>query len=292
MPDRDPPAERTPVASEVRDLTRDDYELFRRLVYAQSGINLGEHKMQLVRARLGKRVRQGGFNSFRDYYRHVEQDPTGEELCRLLDAISTNTTHLFRESRHFALLGQITRRWAEDRMWRRDHSTLRIWSAACSSGEEPYSIAMTAHDALIPYPGLELKVLATDLSVRMLSRAKLGLYEAHRVGTVPPDFQKRYFQAVREDEQVMLQVVPELRQTITFSRFNLMSPTFPFRHGFDVIFCRNVMIYFDRSTQQTLVTKLIGQLHEGGYLMIGHSESLNNVEHPLQYVEPTVYQKK
>ena len=128
--------------AEVRDLTRQDYELIRRLVYAKSGINLGDQKMQLVRARLGKRVRQGGFRSFREYYRHAEQDSTGEELCALLDAISTNTTHLFREIRHFHFLGEVISRWLGDRAWRSRHSTLRIWSAACSSGQEVYSLAM------------------------------------------------------------------------------------------------------------------------------------------------------
>ena len=278
--------------TEVNDLTQEDYELIRKLVYAKSGINLGDKKMQLVRARLSKRVRQGGFKSFREYYRHVEQDPTGEELCALLDAISTNTTHLFREIRHFNFLQEVISRWLGDKAWRSQHSTLRIWSAACSSGEEPHSIAMVAHDALQAYPGIELKILATDLSTQMLSRAKLGLYESHRVGTVPPQLKNRYLEQVQQNGQTYLQIVPELRRLITFTRFNLMTATFPFRHGIDVIFCRNVMIYFDRSTQNTLVNKLARQLLTGGYLMIGHSESLSGVNHPLSYVEPTVYRKE
>ena len=277
--------------AEVRDLTRQDYELIRRLVYAKSGISLGDQKMQLVRARLGKRVRQGKFKSFREYYRHVLQDPTGEELCALLDAISTNTTHLFREIHHFVCLRKLINRWLGDKAWRSRHSTLRIWSAACSSGEEPYSIAMVAHDALQTHPNIELKILATDLSTRMLSRAKLGLYETHRVGTVPPQLKNRYLNKVQQDGQTYLQIVPELRRIVTFVRFNLMNASFPFRHGFDVVFCRNVMIYFDRPTQETLVNKLAHHLVTGGYLMIGHSESLSGVNHPLSYVEPTVYRK-
>lgn len=276
---------------EVQDLTRQDYELIRKLVYAKSGINLGDQKMQLVRARLGKCVRQGGFKSFREYYRHVEQDATGEELCALLDAISTNTTHLFRESRHFDFLRETLTCWLGDKAWRSQHSTLRIWSAACSSGEEPHSIAMVAHDTLQTHSNIELKILATDLSTQVLSRAKLGLYEAHRVGTVPPAFRNRYLKKVQQDGQTYLQIVPELRRIITFTRFNLMTATFPFRHGFDVIFCRNVMIYFDRPTQETLVNKFVHHLHKGGFLMIGHSESLSGVNHPLSYVEPTIYRK-
>jgi chemotaxis protein methyltransferase CheR len=274
----------------IIDLTDSDYKLIAKLVYAKSGINLGDKKMQLVRARLGKRVREGNFASFRDYYRHVEQDPTGEELCRLLDAISTNTTHLFREIRHFDLLGELVFRWVRDKTWRSQRCALRIWSAACSSGEEPYSIAMVVHDALQRSGGLEAKILATDLSVRMLSKAQLGLYDIHRVGTVPPAFRKRYLHKRQVDGQVMLQIAPELRRMVTFSRFNLMKETFPFRHGFDVVFCRNVMIYFDKPTQETLVNKIAAHLKPGGYLMIGHSESLSGIDHPLSYVEPTVYQ--
>ncbi|HOW73679.1 MAG TPA: protein-glutamate O-methyltransferase CheR [Phycisphaerae bacterium] len=279
--------------ADTQDLTRNDYELIRRLVYAKSGINLGANKMQLVRARLGRKIRTGEYTSFRHYFRTIEADPSGEKLCELLDAITTNTTHLFREIRHFHLLSSIIKTWVEDRKWCADNPCLRIWSAACSSGEEPHSIAMIAHDALLQHPGIELKILATDLSVKVLSRAKLGTYEMHRVGTVPANLKARYFQRIRgQDGQLLFQLIPELRKIMTFSRFNLMTPSFPFRHGFHVIFCRNVMIYFDRQTQHTLVNKLASQLRPGGFLMIGHSESLNGIDHPLMYVEPTVYQRQ
>lgn len=279
------------LGGDIQDLTREDYELFRRLVYAKSGINLGEGKMQLVRARLGKKIREGNFKSFRNYYRHVESDPSGESLCELLDAISTNTTHLFREIRHFNLLRTIVTEWVEDRAWRSRNSTLRIWSAACSSGEEPHSIAMVVHDVLSRHHGIDFKLLATDLSTRMLSRARIGLYDIHRVGTVPAELRNKYFHKVVEDGQSMLQIIPELRKHITFSHFNLMTPTFPFKQGFHVVFCRNVMIYFDRPTQEGLIGRIATHMLPGGYLMIGHSESLNGIKHPLAYVEPTVYRK-
>ncbi|MBU0718424.1 MAG: protein-glutamate O-methyltransferase [Planctomycetes bacterium] len=277
--------------TEVKDLTPKDYTLIARLVYEKSGIHLGNEKMSLVRARLGKRVRQGNFGSFRSYYNYVSQDASGEELGQLLDAISTNTTHLFREERHFKFLRELLRKWVGDKQWRQTHSAVRIWSAGCSSGEEPHSIAMVVHDTLQDYPNLEKKILATDLSIRMLSKARLGLYESHRVGTVPPQFRQRYFTSVRQGQDAYLQLVPELRRLIRFAHFNLMTPTFPFKHGFDVIFCRNVMIYFDRPTQEQLVRRFAGQLHAGGHLLIGHSESLSNIEHSLEYVEPTTYRK-
>ena len=277
--------------ADTLEMTADDYELIRRLVYTHSGINLGDKKAQLVRARLGKIVRAHGLRSFREYYRRVEQDTSGQELCGLLDAISTNTTHLFRERRHFHLLHKLLQDWLADRTWRARHSEIRIWSAACSSGEEAHSIAMVAHDVLLHYSGVGLKILATDLSTQVLARARLGLYDLHRVGTVPPNLRQRYLQPVLTEAGPALQLVPHLRQAITFARLNLMSPVFPFRKQFDVIFCRNVMIYFDRTTQQTLVAKLAGQLADGGYLLIGHSETLSGITHQLTYLEPTVYRK-
>ncbi len=275
---------------QVEEMTRRDYDYVRRLVYARSGINLGDQKMQLVKSRLGKRLRDGGHASFRAYFKHVEEDQTGEELCILLDSISTNTTHLFREAQHFKLLAELIHGWVNDEQWRTSRDALRIWSAGCSSGEEPYSIVMEAHEALQQHSGVALKILATDLSTQMLSKAKLGEFEQERVGTVPPKYKNKYMQRAGTDGSIF-QVVPELRKKIKFARFNLMSPTFPFKQGFDVIFCRNVMIYFDKPTQQTLVNKYAQHLNPGGYLMIGHSESLSGVEQPLAYVQPTVYRK-
>ncbi len=273
------------------EISRDDYELIRRLVYTHSGINLGDQKAPLVRARLGKIVREGGFSSFREYYQHVEQDSSGEGLRVLLDAISTNTTHLFREARHFDRLHRILQTWLADRSWRARHSCLRIWSAGCSTGEEPHSIAMVASDVLQQHPDVKLKILATDLSVRVLSRASVGIYKPEKATAVPPELRERCLRPVRTEDGEALQIAPELRKLITFARFNLMTPTYPFRNKFNVIFCRNVMIYFDQLTQQTVAGRMAEHLHEGGFLLIGHSESLNNVRHTLKYVEPTIYRK-
>ena len=275
----------------IRDLTQEEYNLFRRLIHARSGINLGDQKMQLVRARLGKRLRAGQFRSYRTYYEYVKSDQSGRELCDLIDAISTNTTHLFREKQHFDFLSQTLRKWINDSKWSAGRRDVRIWSAACSSGDEPHSIAMTAHDALRSAANLELKILATDISTRIIKRAKAGVYELHRLGTVPDSFRRRYFVRIKQDGQPCAQISPELRRTITFAHFNLMMKQFPFRRLFDVIFCRNVMIYFDRPTQETLVNKLTRHLQPGGYLLIGHSESLNPIQHSLTYVQSTVYQR-
>jgi chemotaxis protein methyltransferase CheR len=273
-----------------RDLTDQEYELFRKLVYEKSGINLGGQKQQLVRARLGKRLRAGQFQSYRQYYEFVKGDPTGAELSALIDAISTNTTHLFREQQHFDFLARTLRALLEDRKWRTANNPLRIWSAGCSTGDEPYSIAMTLAD-LTSGRDCDWKILATDISTQVLERAQNGVYESHRLGTVPAPFRQRFFTRAPGSDRNCVQIHPDLRSRIRFSYFNLMTATFPFRHGFHFIFCRNVMIYFDRPTQEQLVGRFAGQLRPGGYLLIGHSESLNSVQHPLRYVQPTIYQR-
>ncbi len=272
-----------------RDLTPREYELVRRLIYQQTGINLGAHKQQLVRARLGKRLRAGGFGSYRTYLEFVQADPTGAELSALIDAISTNTTHLFRERQHFDFLTETLRAQLADRKWCAANHDLRIWSAGCSAGDEPYSIAMSVDD--VAGTRLDWKILATDVSTRMLERARTGLYEAHRLGTVPAELRRRYFVHAAGEDAAHVQVSAALRSRITFAYLNLMSESFPFRHGFHYIFCRNVMIYFDRATQERLVNKLASHLRPGGYLLIGHSESLNGVRQPLRYVRPTIYQQ-
>jgi len=271
------------------ELTDREYELFRKLVYSHSGINLGSEKQHLVRARLGKRLRQGGFSSFKAYYDHVLNDNTGEEMAMLLDAISTNTTHFFREKRHFELLAKTIKQKIEElgnRTWQ-----IRIWSAGCSSGEEPYSIAMTVHDIIKHNTNVELKLLATDLSVKVLSKAKLGVYEAIRLGTLPPGFARTYFRRCGGRTSSQVQVIPDIRQLVTFARFNLMQDKFPFRYQFDAIFCRNVMIYFDRPTQEALIARYYEHLKPGGLFLIGHSESLNALRHQYSYVEPASYRK-
>jgi len=272
-----------------RDLTPREYELFRALVYEKSGINLGSQKQQLVRARLGKRLRAGSFKSYRAYYEFVKNDASGAELSALIDAISTNTTHLFRERQHFDFLARTLRRQLDDRAWCQANRSLRLWSAGCSSGDEPYSIAMIVDDVVGSH--MDWRVLATDISNQVLERARAGRYESHRLGTVPPNFRQRYFHRPAGLERTHVQVMPALRDRVAYAHFNLMAERFPFRHGFNYIFCRNVMIYFDRATQERLVERLAGQLRPGGYLLIGHSESLNSIRHALRYVQPTIYQR-
>ena len=276
---------------EANDLTQKDYDLFRKLIYNESGINLGSEKIQLLRSRLGKLLRGSACESFRSYYDTVVADTTGAELSRLLDAVSTNTTHLFRENVHFEFLKTLITQWTEDKAWCAKNRELRIWSAGCSSGEEPYSLAMVVHDCLQKHPGIKGRILATDISTQVLGRAMRGQFVPERAQSVPAAYRNRYLQKMKSGSQVVLQAAPDIRKLIKFSRFNLMTPTFPFRLGFHVIFCRNVMIYFDQVTQEGLVNRYAKSLTPGGHLFIGHSESLNGINQPLTYVEPTIYRQ-
>jgi chemotaxis protein methyltransferase CheR len=266
-------------------LSEREFQQIRQLAYARFGLDLHDGKQQLVAARLGKKMRQGGFPSFAEYYRHVTADASGQALVELIDALTTNHTAFLREQAHFERLAGIVRA-APARL-------PSIWSAACSTGEEPYSIVFTVLSALsrIPPPRTPPFVLATDISTRALARGRAGLFAADRLNALPEAWKKSYLTKVRGERDGSMQVKPDLAALIDFRRLNLIEP---FTHGrmFEVIFCRNVMIYFDRRTQQDLVNRLALCLHPGGHLFVGHSESLSGIEHPLDYVCPAVYRRK
>lgn len=263
----------------------------RALIFEKSGITLNDGKKELVRTRLGSKLRKGGFESFKDYYNYVVDDRTGEELVTLLDAISTNLTSFFREINHFNYLSKHIVPEIMEKKRNDSAKELRAWSAGCSSGEEPYSLAFTLADILQGNRNWGVKLLATDISTKVLARAARGAYTEEQVKTVPKDMASKFLEKTVEDGDRFYKVRPEIRSLIQFKRFNLMTPTFPFKRGFDFIFCRNVMIYFDKPTQQILINKFFGALAEGGYLLIGHSESLTGVQHRFKYMQPTIYKK-
>jgi len=273
------------------------FERFCDLVYAKAGIKLGPQKEALVSARIGKRMRTLGVPDFEAYYRYVEEDASGEELVEMLNAISTNVTHFFRESRHFDLLADLLRSWEAE-----GQTTFRIWCAASSTGEEPYSIAMTARSAL--RNGADVKILATDISTKVLAIAKEGLYAQRHLEKVPDGFKKKYFMKETgnlkletgkgsqfQESPVKYRVADELRRMITFARLNLAKPPFPMKGPFDVIFCRNVMIYFDNVVRKALLDEAWRLVKPRGYLMVGHAESLSGMLSTFKSVEPSVYVK-
>ena len=272
-------------ASSAPVLTSRELQAIVRLVYEKSGITLSDAKHGLVSARLQKRLRHGGFSSYASYLAHVERDASGQELTELLDAIATNHTSFYREPQHFEFLRtQVLPAAATQRR------APSIWSAACSRGDEPYTIAMTLRDHL-PEPLLgEARVLASDLSTKALRVAAAGVYPLDHVAGLPPDTLRRHFERGIGAQEGLARVATAVRAHVQFRRLNLLEIT-SLGQQFDVIFCRNVMIYFDHATQQRVVSMLERHLAPSGYLFIAHSESLNGINHRLRWVAPAIYQQ-
>jgi chemotaxis protein methyltransferase CheR len=271
------------------ELTNREFEKISRLVYDQCGIRLSQGKRELVKARLGKRIRSGPFRSFQDYYEHVVRDRSGEELVQLLNSISTNYTFFFREQAHYDYLrGEVLPPLIGSK--RERAGRLRLWSAGCSSGEEAYSLAIMLLEAIENPSAWDLMILATDLSTKVLDIASPGVYPKERVQSVPPGLVKKYFLQGVDGWANHVRVKRAVRRLVRFERLNLMEP-FTFKEPFHCIFCRNVMIYFDKNTQSDLVGRFYDHVEPGGYLFIGHSESLTGIPHSFHYVRPSVYRK-
>ena len=273
-------------------LSDKEFELFRGLIYKTSGISLALSKKELVKARLSKRLTKTGIGSFEQYYKFVtKHDKNGEELVHLLDSISTNKTDFFREAKHFDFLNT---KLLPDLIQKKEkvkNKTIRVWCAASSSGEEPYTLAITILNHINPNDGWNIKILATDISTKILQRAIKGIYTKDSLKGISPAIVSAHFTHVVIDNANYFKVKDHLKKIITFSRFNLMVPNFPFRNPFDFIFCRNVMIYFDTETQHKLILKFYNCLPKDGYLFIGHSETLARKTHGFKYTQPAVYQK-
>jgi chemotaxis protein methyltransferase CheR len=235
-------------------LSNEDFELFRRLIYDSCGISLTSSKKELVKARLTKRLTKVGIDSFKDYYKYVTKtDNTGKELIHLIDSISTNKTDFFREKKHFDFLNTSLLPSLISSKTKAGIKKLRIWCAASSSGEEPYTLAMTVFNHLKPNNGWDVKILATDISTKILQKAINGIYRKELLKDIPPGTISAHFSRVLYENTNCYKAKDHLRDIITFRRFNLMTPEFPFKKPFDFIFCRNVMIYFDPETQSNLL---------------------------------------
>lgn len=261
-----------------------DFRKISALAREKFGLNLPEGKEGLVAARLGKRIREGRFRGFEEYFRHVMDDRTGEALMALIDSLTTNHTSFFREPAHFDFL----RDRATDEF--RELPSLRVWSAACSSGEEPYTIAMTLLDATREKPRRwsgDLRILASDISTRVLAKARAGVYEEARFETMPEERRRAYLLKGSGARKGWFKLKPAVMDMVQFERINLIE-SLP-RQSFQFIFCRNVLMYFDKPTQQGIVGRLVECLEPGGYFFVGHSETLNGIEHPLSYVRPATY---
>jgi chemotaxis protein methyltransferase CheR len=270
-----------------------DFRKFRELIYDICGINLTEVKKTMLASRLKKRLRILGIESFEQYYDYVSSEKGfKDEGVYMLDAVSTNKTDFFREPKHFEYLTNNalpilinTGRWSTGRV-------INIWSAGCSSGEEPYTIAMTLADFASKNRAGDFVILASDISTRVLKIAKAGIYQEASAECVPPATKRRYFLKGKGSQDGLCRVVPEIRNKIQFNRINLNNGgDFGIRTKMDIIFCRNVIIYFDRETQKRLFQKFYTQLIPGGYLFIGHSETLHGINDQFEPVAVASYRK-
>jgi chemotaxis protein methyltransferase CheR len=269
-----------PAADSIRPLEQHEFEHIRRLAHRVFGLDLKPGKQELVSSRLGRLVRQGGFRSFEEYYRSIAGDRTGEALAEMIDALTTNHTAFVREPEHFDFL----RREVLPQFAGRD--LLDVWSAACSTGEEVWTLAGILHETIPPRRAL---VIGTDISTRALQFAESGVYPLDRCGGLPCAWRGVLFEPI-EGATPAYRVSRTLRAYASFRRVNLIEPI-AWKRNFPVIFCRNVMIYFDPPTQEKVVRQLSDCLEPGGYLFVGHAESLTRISHGLQYVRPAVYRK-
>jgi chemotaxis protein methyltransferase CheR len=260
--------------------------MFCELAYAKAGIALNASKEPLLAARLAKRLRALGLSSEKEYLKVLSGADGERELVNFLDAISTNFTSFFREEQHFQTLAATVSAWVSE-----GRRKLRFWSCAASTGEEPYSMAIVVQDAIGSAP-VDFRILATDISTRVLSVARQGVYGKAQVERVPSKLRTGSFSTVaKPDGSVGYAICSALRDRVAFARLNLSTPPFPMQGPIDAVLCRNVMIYFDQRVRQELVREIERVLAPGGYLMIGHSETLNGVATRLRPVEVSIYRK-
>ncbi len=256
------------------------------MIYDQAGFELKEGKQALVTARLGKKLRESGCRSYDEYLTLIEGDRTGESLVALIDALTTNYTSFLRENIHFEYLRKIL-----PSLLKGSRAPLEIWCAAASTGEEPYTLAMTLLETLGSDASSRCRILATDISTRALATARSGVYPAERLQDVPKEWLAQYWLRGEGASRGLCKVKPALARMVEFRRLNLIEG-FTHARSFPVVFCRNVMIYFDKPTQERVVGRISTFLEPGGYLFVGHSESLTGLAHALECVSPAVYRKR
>ncbi|TAL97826.1 MAG: chemotaxis protein CheR [Rhodanobacter sp.] len=268
-----------------------EFQFLRKFVLEHCGISLGEHKRQLVQGRLFRRLRALGLKEFGSYCELLRREPHGE-LGELASVISTNVTSFFREVHHYDLLAtELLPRWLEQKRGAGDR--LRIWSAGCSTGEEPYALAMVLAEAIDKHGarGVDAKILATDLSPQALETARRGVYPLERLGGLSDEYRRRWMRRGTGEYEGLASVHPRLRELVTIQALNLLHE-WPMTGPFDAIFCRNVVIYFEQSTRQRLFQRYARLLPVGGYLFLGHSESLHGINDDFELIGRTVYRKR
>lgn len=265
------------------ELSEKNFRKISNLIYHLCGINLTESKKALVRARLVKRLRALNMSSIKQYIKYLESEHGSKEMGFLVDVMTTNKTSFFREIEHFNFLGN-------DILPKLTKRRLRFWTAACSSGEEPFSLSILLREKLPDIDSKDVRVLATDISMQMLGKAYNGLYSKDTMGDLPDYYLTKYFTNGRNGFQNIYRINDEIRSMVKLAWLNLTA-SWPMKGPFNVIFCRNVMIYFDKPTQEKLINRFWNILEPGGYLFVGHSEGLSSISHKFKYIKPAIYAK-
>jgi chemotaxis protein methyltransferase CheR len=274
-------------------LTRMSDSTFRRFssfIYNELGIKMPDTKKVMLESRLQKRLKDLGYTNFDEYLDFVFS-PTGQEteLIHMMDVVTTNKTDFFREPTHYDFLKSFV--LPEFKQNNRG-AKLNVWSAGCSSGEEPYTLAMVFNDAMEENLLFDYSIFATDISTRILQRAIDAVYHISRTQGIPRNVMQKYFLKSKNPDIKTVRIIPQLRNKIVFDRLNFMDDYYNVNQQFDIIFCRNVLIYFDRETQEKVINKLCTKLKQGGYFFFGHSESITGINVPLEHIKPTIFRKK
>jgi chemotaxis protein methyltransferase CheR len=276
-------------------LSQKDYVRVCALIYDAAGIHLGTERKHMLEARIYRRLKALRMTSYSDYCTHLfrlhEKHGGAEhdEIVQLIDVVTTNKTDFFREPRHFDFLTQTGLRELMQR--RKSIRPLLIWSAGCSTGEEPYTLAMLLSEYASNNPGFQFRILATDISTAVLNKASHGIFSSADVRPVPMIMQRKYLMRSRKRDADLVRIVPELRRCVDFRRLNFMDDDYGIREKADAIFCRNVIIYFDRATQQRMLLKLVNLLVPGGFLFVGHAETLHEMNLPIEAIAPATYRR-
>jgi len=275
------------------EISKKEFQALSEFIQKEVGIHLAEHKIMLVRSRLSKRLRDLGLNSFNEYFKYLQNDSNGEEIIMLINEISTNVTSFFREQSQWDYLEKEMKNLEEKK-----ERTLRIWSAACSSGQEPYTIAIFLLSTLKNPSQWDIKILATDISDDILKKAVAGVYTQTDIGALPKTMLQKFFdkktREVKQGSEVVYEIKPFVKSMVTFRSFNLVYGKYAMLPAkFDKIFCRNVMIYFDKETKEGVVRNLTSKLLKNGLFFIGHSESLVSMKDgALKLQQPSIYKKQ
>ncbi len=278
------------VLGEIKPITNREFSMLQELIHSTSGINLTPSKKSLLVSRLSIRLRELGIKSFAAYYQLLLEDDSGDERTKLIDRITTNETSFFREPRQFEHLEQaLIPFWQKEVVEGNRNKKIRIWSAGCSTGEEPYSIAMLLLKHFPPGGSWRVEILATDISEKILARAEEGLWSVEKSNEIPESLAKRFMLKGRGAQEGKMKAGSEIKAAIRFQKLNLNERNYPVRGPFDLIFCRNVLIYFDQKSSLRVVHSLLDHLSPSGHLMLGHAESLLGRTNRVRSIVPTVY---